>query len=230
MKKMKLVGVAMVLILSTSTQLNVSAQGQLPNNDLVEIDSGFIEKLYTDERSLMETYDNIISIQDVDIPDSTSNYVIATETDEDGDFFNELDCDVTLKRIEVNASDSVLLSTNAESSIANLYVLTAETKTSDGNKTEDEVTLRGTICWIDHVGLSNELKYVSGAIFGNFKDNGNYFYGGKGTSYGNGQFLYTFYDDAGSGSRNEWFFLNLNTDSTITGKHLTLIIYTSILD
>lgn len=96
-------------------------------------------------------------ISDVPITQEILDNCIATSTDENGNVVN-LDVKVTIRDL-----GTVTRSVSEEGE--HLYALTAvasETVHNDDNVTKDGITAYGTLIWIDHLGINNELFGVTG--------------------------------------------------------------------
>lgn len=103
-----------------------------------------------------------------------------------------------------------------------------ETIELEDNKTENNLSLYGCICWVDNLGVSNEIQYVSGNRTGSYSGDGTYTVTGGSTPLGSGTFSSSFYDSNCNGQAMV-FRLRINSYDS-SGNKVTLAVATSIID
>ena len=119
----------------------------------------------------METYSNVIDIQQEKLDANTLAECSAYKTNADGSV-QEFECEVTLNKIIYQDNDAVR--SCSDESISTFYVLTASTdiKTSTHEESAYGITLKGSIGWVDNLGVNNLFKYTSGSRSGNYSGDG----------------------------------------------------------
>lgn len=217
---------ALVVTLMLGTGVKVKAQ-ELSESRLAVIGEPFISELAETPELMAGKYDNVLSVQEVEVPEELKECVVAVETDSLGNQ-TTVECEVTLVQIEM-ANKTTEFSEQGQSDRETVYILTGTTKQSQDGKTENGVQLNGTICWVDNLGSSNELKYVSGSRGGSCSGTGRYFFGGRGTGY-DGIFEDSFTDNSQNGEVSRWFVLRAYSYPLSGGSEICLEIKTSVLD
>lgn len=187
------------------------------------LNENMIRMISENNSNVMELYDEISSIEVIELDSILKNKVAqAYYYDSEGNY-NELYCDLELKK--VTFENSYVRSTNSDESV---YILTGTTKTSEDNKTESGVYLYGCICWTDNLGITNQIQYVSGYRSGSYSGDGSYNVIGGTTPLSSGTFSTSFYDSSSNGQAMV-FRLRVNSNDSL-GNRVTLSVATSLLD
>lgn len=183
-----------------------------------------INLIYINDNESFRLYDEITSIEVIDIESNLENKIIQSNFyDEEGNV-NNIPYDIELKRITVKSN--YLRSLNLEEEI---YVLTGTTKNSTDSLNKDGVYLSGCICWVDNLGIGNEILFVSGSRSGSYSGDANYTVTAGTTPIGSGTFTNSFYDNSVAGENAMTFRLRINSYDS-SGNKITLSIATSLID
>ena len=195
------------------------------NDDLLSGDNFF---------KLPQMYSNVISVEEVEIPkEKMSDCAVAYITDSEGNK-HPLDCDVNLKKIELDNSGTNIRQYLSED-IANnegstVYVLRGTTKTSSGSESQHGVVLSGYLTWIDNAGINNEFISASGSRSGSYTGYGHYSIVKGTTPLGSDDFNTSFSTTGNSNSHfGLTFKLNVRTN-TSDSNTVTLVVVNSLFD
>ena len=183
---------------------------------------------------LPQMYSNVISVEEVEIAkEKKSDCANAYITDIEGNKYS-LDCDVNLKKIEVDNSGTSIRqylsddTTNNEGST--IYVLQGTTKTSSGSESQHGVVLRGYLTWIDNAGMNNEFISASGSRSGSYTGYGHYSIVKGTTSLGSDDFNTSFSTTGNSNNHvGLTFKLNVRT-ATSDSSTVNLVVVNSPFD
>lgn len=199
--------------------------------DKAQMDESFVKLLQADSDLLLEQYSNIIDIQVVTLSKadrSNGSLAEAYEYDENG-AVRLLEVEATLTKVLYWEDFGSRLSD--DENISALYVLTADTKDSSDSITQGEVTLNGTITWIDHFGIDNELVSLSGSRSGLYTGDATYDCYARTRYIGGSTFGgISFADSSFSGTKGYSFSLIVRSTSSVTGKQVQLLVKTSAFD
>lgn len=181
---------------------------------------------------LLQQYSNILSVETIELSNaycSNGEIVKAYEQNQDGTVCL-LETEATLTKILYH--EELDLSLEGDERPAALYVLTAETYSSD-TTTQYGVRLTGTIAWKDNFGMNNELVAVSGSRSGSYTGDGTYYCSAGSTQLEPGWISFSeasFFNHSVAGTEGYGFQLVIHSPSTSSAKIAQLIIKTSILD
>lgn len=196
-----------------------------------EVKESLMEILSEDPDLLLQQYSNILSVETMELPNaycSKGEIVKAYEQDQDGTV-SLLETKTTLTKIQYK--EELGLSLKSDEMPTTLYVLTADTYSSDST-TQYGVSMSGTIVWKDYFGMSNELVSIAGVRSGSYTGDGSY-YCRSGTHQVAGWTTFTgasFFDNSVSGEEGFGFELVIFSPSTSSTKKAKLTVSTSILD
>lgn len=227
-KKLFLVTTLALGLLSNSAAVSAQPLQDSAVTESIVVDDSFVELLQTDSKALYEKYSNIVDIQEVQLDDEQlSKYVEAYECSEDG-MIEDVDCTATLNKITYRDGSVSPLTADRTSTI---YVLMAEStsKTSENSATQYGVTLKGSIVWIDHFGMSNELVSISGERSGSYDGDAKYAITGGTTPIGSGTFDTSFENNDYAGSTAFQFILTI-ASNPVSGKRFHITVKTSVTD
>lgn len=187
--------------------------------------------LSEDSDLLLQQYSNILSVETIELPNAycaKGEIVKAYEQNQDGTVCL-LEAEATLTKILYQEETDLSLDDDEEP--AALYVLTAETYSSD-TTVQYGVRLTGAIAWKDYAGVNNELVAISGSRSGSYVGDGTY-YCNSGTTPIVGWTTFSeasFFDHSVSGKEGFGFQLTIQSPSTNSTRRAELIIRTSIFD
>ncbi len=216
MMKYKIWSLILVISLLFSLSIPVYASENIVNENMIQM-------IAENNSDVMELYDEICSIEIIDVNENLKDQILkAYYYDSEGNY-NEVNCDLVLKKVTIKNDN-----TRSINSDETVYVLTGTTKTSDNDKTKNNVYLYGCICWVDNLGISNEIQYVSGYRTGSYSGTGSYNFIGGTVPLGSGTFSTSFYDSSSNGKAME-FRLNVYSDDA-SGNQVTLLATTSFFD
>lgn len=205
------------------------------NNERIFCESeveGSLEAILSEDPDLLsQQYSNILSVETIELSDalcSNGEIVEAYELNQDGTV-RSLETEVTLTKVLYQEEQNLSLKRDEKPST--LYVMTAETYSSDTTKQYD-VRLTGCIVWIDHFGVDNELVALSGSRSGSYTGDGTY-YCNSGTTPIVAWKTFSdasFFDNSVKGKKGYGFQLLIHSPSTQSTQSAQLIIRTSIFD
>jgi len=139
---------------------------------------------------------------------------------------------VLLSKISYREKADEISTEIGDENVAAVYVLTADTKDSVDSTTKNGISLKGTITWIDHAGLNNELVSVSGSRSGSYSGDGKYIVtsGTHNVTNGSGSFSGTTFSNSAVGGEKGYSFTLTMHSYTASGDQTTLIVKTSAFD
>lgn len=188
--------------------------------------------LSEDPNLLLQQYSNILSVETTELSNtycSNGEIVKAYEQDQDGTVCM-LETEATLTKILYHEEPG--LSLEGDERPTTLYVLTAETYSSD-TTTQYGVRLTGAIAWKDYAGVNNELVAVSGSRSGSYMGDGTYYRSAGTTQLEPGWITFSgasFFDHSVAGTKGYGFQLVIHSPSQSSSNVAQLIIKTSIFD
>lgn len=196
-----------------------------------EIEGSLEAILSEDLDFLSQQYSNVLSVETIELSGelcSNGEIVEAYELNQDGTVCS-LETEVTLTKILYQEEQNLSLKRDEKPST--LYVMTAETYSSDTTK-QHGVRLTGCIAWIDHLGVDNELVALSGSRSGSYTGIGTYYCNSGTTTIAAWKTFsdVSFFDNSAKGEKGYSFQLLIHSPSTQSTQSAQLIIRTSIFD
>lgn len=231
MKRTLLTTAFAFVLFTASIPVNAQILFEIKPEETFEMDDAFMAMLQTNPELIYDEYSNVLNIQEVSLEDSILNECAeAYEYNTDGTLLQELDCEVTLNKIEVQSNAATLNSVQENTSSFYVLTATASSKTSDDSLTSDGVTLYGCIGWDDNFGVINTFNYASGSRSGSYTGTG-YYLAMRGTgTLCSGDFDTSFYATSNESDSSGTQFRLIVRSSTSSGTTVQLNFTTSIFD